>query len=272
MKSLRAPALTLARRTVTALAPAKTLLPLMYRLHRLDGTCEPELLHLDEIGGHSGVAVDVGANFGWYTYLLAKRYKRVYAFEINDDVTNWIERYKFRNVELHHCGLSSAAGRSRFYVPVIRKMILTGWGSLDRDNLKGADEYREKEVFLARLDDFGIRDIGFMKIDVEGHEVEVLRGASTSIAQSRPVLLIEVRDQNLDAADSFLANLDYQRFRLETLIGVAGSRENYIYLPGELVAKKRLGKAAESAWPQAPREPAELVSRARRVRRNLEKE
>src|SRR6185436_1480025 len=48
------------------------------------------------------------------------------------------------------------------------------------------------DVAMKRLDDFGIANCSFIKIDVEGHEEAVLDGASALIAAQRPVLMIEL--------------------------------------------------------------------------------
>ena len=181
----------------------------------------------------TGVAIDIGASVGWYTYPLSKRFSRVYAFEINDEVTRWITDYNRGNIEVIHCGLSCKEGNARLYVPVAHGLTLTGWGSLYQDNCPNADKYLEKEVQVAPLDDFKIADVGFVKMDVEGHEVEVLLGAERTISQSRPVILIEIKDRNLQLVGSWFQALSYRRFTLEELIGVHGQLENYIYIPNE---------------------------------------
>jgi hypothetical protein len=47
---------------------------------------------------------------------------------------------------------------------------------------------------MKRLDDFGITNCSFIKIDVEGHEEAVLDGASTLIAAQRPALMVELNE------------------------------------------------------------------------------
>jgi FkbM family methyltransferase len=225
-----------ARRLIFPLVPRRKRLPLMYWLNRFGGWSEAELVHLAKIAGSSGIALDIGANNGGYTYPLSKLFSRVYAFEINEDVTDWIRAYDADNIEIIHCGLSSAAGTARFYIPVLNGVTLDGWGSLDRANLQEADGHREKDVGLARLDDFGIRGIGFIKIDVEGHEVEVLQGAIETIRECRPTVLIEVRERNLALVDAWFRDLEYRRRRLEDLVGVPGEPENFIYVPNERLA------------------------------------
>jgi FkbM family methyltransferase len=164
---------------------------------------------------------------------MSRLFERVYAFEINDELTGWIRDYNPGNIEIIHCGLSSSVGTARFYVPVMNGRALPGWGSLDRGNLAAATEHREKDVKVARLDDFGIGGVGFVKIDVEGHEVEVLKGAAATIGSSRPIVLIEVRDRNLPAVESWFQDLEYERRSLSDLTPAAASPGNYIYIPSE---------------------------------------
>jgi FkbM family methyltransferase len=209
------------------------MLPFRYWLQRFGGECEPELLHLGKICGSLGSAVDIGTNWGGYTYSLSKRFPRVYAFEINEEVTGWIRQYDGGNIELVHCGLSSVAGTAKFYVPVAHGFSLTGWGSLNRDNLPGADKYIENDLRVAPLDDFGITGIGFMKIDVEGHEVEVLKGAAATVRQSRPIILIEIKTEHLEIVDSWFLDLNYRHCRLEDFARVRGDQANHIYVPVE---------------------------------------
>jgi hypothetical protein len=53
-------------------------------------------------------------------------------------------------------------------------------------------------VPVAPLDAFDLRDVSFIKIDVEGHELEVLRGARGTIKREAPNVLIEVEQRQLD--------------------------------------------------------------------------
>ena len=74
----------------------------------------------------------------------------------------------------------------------------------------------ELRVRMRRLDDYGLRDVGFIKIDVEGHELQVLRGAASTLRSQRPVLLIEAEERHrlnaVASIQSFLAELGYTGF------------------------------------------------------------
>src|SRR5205085_5146717 len=54
----------------------------------------------------------------------------------------------------------------------------------------------EIEVETRRIDDYNLADVGFIKIDVEGHEFAVLTGAETTLARHTPNLLIECNDEH----------------------------------------------------------------------------
>ncbi len=51
---------------------------------------------------------------------------------------------------------------------------------------------RPIEVPLRPLDDYGLEGVRFIKIDVEGHEFEVLLGAEETLARCAPTLLVEI--------------------------------------------------------------------------------
>ena len=75
--------------------------------------------------------------------------------------------------------------------------------------------WRQQEVATSRLDDFDLGDVGFVKIDVEGHELAVLKGAPELLTVQRPTILIEIeehahRDGQFDAIVDFLTDLSYR--------------------------------------------------------------
>jgi hypothetical protein len=82
-----------------------------------------------------------------------------------------------------------------------------------------------------------------MKIDVEGHEMEVLKGAAKTIAGSRPVILIEVRTMNEVEVDDWFMALDYRQCRfdlqdhLAVVNGFLQSTGDCLYVPSERLAE-----------------------------------
>jgi hypothetical protein len=89
------------------------------------------------------------------------------------------------------------------------------------------------------LDDLKLENVGFVKIDVEGHEAEVLRGAANIITRDRPNFLIEVGgyERNCDPSAVFQALDGYTSLVLDhgtlKLIapGMITTTRNVILLP-----------------------------------------
>lgn len=186
---------------------------------------------LPQLVSKTDVALDIGANAGFYALRMSKIFSKVYAFEINDDLTGDLRKYNPGNITIMPVGLSSKAGEATLYIPVLNNLPLTGWASLAPGNCPEATSEFTKPVKIATLDSFQLQNVSFIKIDVEGHELHMLEGARQTISSNRPRVLIEIKDQNRTAAFQFFSELNYSPRKLEELAGVPGSAENYIFVP-----------------------------------------
>lgn len=61
------------------------------------------------------------------------------------------------------------------------------------------------------LDDFAFGNVDFIKIDVEGFELEVLKGAESLLQKSSPILYIEIFNDRFDEVNLFLEKIGYQK-------------------------------------------------------------
>jgi FkbM family methyltransferase len=240
MKSPRQFVAAVINRVFAPLVSDRARLPYLNFLENVRG-CGPELAHLRNFLAGTRVAIDIGANCGLFTYRLSKRFECVHAFEINPPIAKPIQDYNSGRITVHLCGLSSTSGVARFYVPKFRGLILYGWGSLNSDNLPAAEELIEMDVQLKTLDEFGIDDVDFIKIDVEGHEFDVLRGGHATIQKSRPILLIESREDCLDAVDNWFKALDFERLSLQKLFRQREPNPNHLFVPIEKLSQLNLG-------------------------------
>ena len=214
------------------LVPARSRLGFRYWLASTDGSLERELQMLPRLISKTDVALDIGANAGFYAFRMSKIFSKVHAFEINNELTEDLRRYNPGNITITPVGLSSTAGEATLYIPVLNGLPLTGWASLTPGNCPDATGELTKPVKIATLDSFQLENVSFIKIDVEGHELHVLEGARQTLSTQRPRVLIEIKDQNKTAAFQFFSELNYIARKLEDLAGVSGSPENYIFVPG----------------------------------------
>jgi FkbM family methyltransferase len=175
---------------------ARSLLPdpLFYRGVAAAYRLRPErrLLLLDDFVPRGSAAVDVGAWWGPWTYWLSRRAASVWSFEPNPEMAAFLQNVVSQNVHIEPVALSDRSGVGILFAPQdVGRDALATLSTTHRET--GA---RSIEVPLRRLDEYALDDVQFMKIDVEGHELEVLKGAEETIARCAPTLLVEI-DQAL---------------------------------------------------------------------------
>ena len=178
-------------------------------------TGEPELRLVGHLMKDSGAMVDVGANSGIYSAMALQRRRWVAAFEPVPEEATRLRRLIGARGIVHQVGLSDYCGKAVLHVPYADDGVITTRSSLEA-NVDADLSYRDIEVNVATLDSFCLSGIAFLKIDVEGHELSVLRGATETIMRSRPNLLVEVEEPRapgcFQAVSDFLTSLDYCGF------------------------------------------------------------
>lgn len=186
--------------SIENLAPRAWRLPLRYHGQKLVGGLEPEMALLDRLVPKGRMALDIGANHGIYAYALSRLAQSVHAFEPLAECCRYIQDIHASNITVHNVALSDQPGELQLYVPIIGGHAVYTRASLDRPD--GPCESRGVQV--RTLDSYGLDNVGFVKIDVEGLEAAVLRGARRTLGTCQPTLLIEI-DRARHTRDSFLA-------------------------------------------------------------------
>ena len=242
MKTPRQFAQAAARHLLEPLVPRRMALPFQYWLQTVVEQYDPELTQVEKFFCGTGTALDIGANIGLFTYRLSKSFRQVYSFKINPDLAAPIREYNHPNITLYSCGLSSTPGSAKLYLPVSNGIPQTGWGTLHRGNLPDSGGIVERDVEVKTPDEFGLVDVDFVKMGVEGHEVEVLRGGAATIEQSRPILLIEVRAWNLTTVSAWFEERGFRQISLAHFFNLKKS-EDYVFVPAEKLAQLAIGIA-----------------------------
>jgi len=174
-----------------------------------------------------GMAVlDVGANLGWFTAhlaLLVGPGGRVDAFEPRSDLldllTRTIAENRLTNVTTHNFALGSQNSRGQ----VIWSLhdVNPGGTHLVSPDVVMRDVVAQP-VLVKTLDACISHRVDFMKLDVEGSELSVFRGADRILTKDRPLILVEINPSNLMRTSGvsapefgrFVEELDYCLYQI----------------------------------------------------------
>ena len=168
------------------------------------------------------VAVDVGANFGLFTSVLARHSKSVVAFEPNLACAKYLARVMPSNCEIIAKAVSDGAGTTMLRVPVSNGVAMAALATIEEANrfdtetrTTGLATYPVETVTLDEVMLVPARsgnEVGFINIDAEGHEFSVLKGAESLMAAYRPVLLVELEYRHGAAVAEVFAWLEAHRY------------------------------------------------------------
>jgi len=143
------------------------------------------------------VCLDIGSNIGQWTRPLAKRFESVVCFEPNPNFRECFKKnIQEKNVLLWPYGLSDKEHKAKqdFNSTVLHE--------------------EDGDIDCRTLDSFGLTNIDFVKIDVDGFEIPLLNGARETLSKNDPVINIEMkRDKRIDVVvkcESILKDLGYK--------------------------------------------------------------
>ena len=143
------------------------------------------------------VCLDIGSNIGQWTRPLSSKFESVVCFEPNPNFRECFKKnIQEKNVLLWPYGLSDKEHKAKqdFNSTVLQK--------------------EDGDIDCRTLDSFGLTNVDFVKIDVDGFEVPLLNGARETLTKNDPVINIEMkRDKRIDVVvkcESILKDLGYK--------------------------------------------------------------
>jgi FkbM family methyltransferase len=154
-----------------------------------------------------GIAIDAGANIGLQSVRLAQKFNQVYSFEptsINYDcLLNNVKN--FSNVRVHKTGLGESEESAIIKLPVELKNC-GAFSVVDFNN--NEDSVFTENIEIVPLDKFQLSP-DFIKIDTQGFELFILKGAKNTL-KNKPVLLLECeKKQKRQLVLKYLTPLGY---------------------------------------------------------------
>ncbi|MFD1555777.1 FkbM family methyltransferase [Paraburkholderia silviterrae] len=176
--------------------------------------------------GDGILAIDGGANIGVHTIEWARHmhgWGRVLSFEAQEVVYYALTG----NIALNNClnaraKLAALGERDgQLAVPQPDYFAQASFGSLELRQQESTEDIgqpisydpsRGQTVPMVSIDALALERVDFIKLDVEGMEVEVLRGARATLQNHKPILLIEIIKSDQAIIESLLGELEYRIF------------------------------------------------------------
>ena len=148
--------------------------------------------------------IDVGSNYGLTVPIMYNQCENIECFEIRSDVFECLEMNIANNnfsekTRAHNIGLSNKKGFAWH-----NNNPVTGHTKVKKQYKLG-----RKRCSLVTLDSFNFQDVDLIKIDVEGHEHEVLKGSKKTIEYSRPICIVEAQAVRQKNMFNFFSSIDY---------------------------------------------------------------
>ena len=185
---------------------------------------------LNDICDSNSLAIDVGANAGYYSIPFAQSFKEVHAYEPNpymyEKLAKNVEINCFGNLTIHDIAIGEKVSTVDLFIQ----------DSIDGDlNLNaGLSSLRSRPQFhretiqvpILTIDSLNLTErVGLIKIDVEGTEFEVLRGAISTIKRFQPVIVWEaspsISEENFLGCISILSDLNYRHFEIRNELEIS---------------------------------------------------
>lgn len=199
----RLPPMTAAARIKRWLAPVvRTVAPGLfwqrkYRVLQRLGESRADVRLAASLCDPDRISVDIGADVGEFTIAMLASSHSVVAFEPRPaqarELASMFDAVGAA-VRVEAVALSDKPGCLSMRVVESEP----GRSTIDTDNALGdvAGRIRSIDVAVKRLDDLQLSDVGLIKVDVEGHELAVLRGATDTLMRNRPTILVEAEERH----------------------------------------------------------------------------
>ena len=159
--------------------------------------------------------LDIGANIGYNT-LIFSEFGPVYSWEplYHEVVKQNVTANRLKHpVSTFPYALSDQTDTADIYIPTpdpkITQLDVINYGNSGFDI---PEEIRSVAIPVERkrLDDVYSGTPSFIKLDVEGHEIHVIKGAVDIITKHKPAIIVEIHDMDQSDVDPFLKSLGYQ--------------------------------------------------------------
>lgn len=139
---------------------------------------------------NKGVAIDVGANIGAMTIAFSKTYGTVYSFEPST------KAYTYLKKNIDHNGAKNVIAINKGLSSTSSKLILYEDSANPSFSSIHDKVGRPTEVDVITLDSLDLKNVSFIKVDIQRHESEFIKGALETLNRCRPLIALELPERN----------------------------------------------------------------------------
>jgi FkbM family methyltransferase len=202
---------------------------------------------IENVGSQELVAIDVGSYFGFHAIHMARHFRQVYAFEPQTRIFQMlcanILLNEMKNITAFNNALYEYECFMRLSPAAAQKIPVPFIGStIDYDRIENAgaltfelaDKSSVDSIRALTIDSWNLDDVGLIKIDTQGNDLSVLKGARETISRCRPIIVFEY-EKELSHLESFVHFEEYfegLHYDLKLLTTqVEGKQSDYLATP-----------------------------------------
>jgi FkbM family methyltransferase len=144
----------------------------------------------------NSIILDIGANIGIFTVSFAQLDNTcsIYSFEPIDTIYNYLEKNievnKLKNVKLFNYGISDKLEETEI------KFTYNNWGGSSITQKFDNKEYEIKNINTITIDSLNLTNVSFIKVDVQDHELFVIKGAAETLKNNNVKIILELPNRN----------------------------------------------------------------------------
>jgi FkbM family methyltransferase len=182
------------------------------------------------------LAIDIGANIGLWSKDLSNFFDKLICFEPNPYCVKYLKKnINLKNSEINCCALGSVNENKNLFIHPTNSGASSFINNtkIGYNNISGAiygefpSETEKVNVEIKNLDSFNIKNINFIKVDVQGYELDVLRGSVKTLERNDPILCIEEDNPQSSKTIPFLENLNYKIIDIINKEHIFKKKNNY---------------------------------------------
>ncbi len=209
---------------------------LLHRAYKYKKNDKGEIAYIKSAIKKGDTVFDIGAHKAGYLYFILKLVGdqgKVVGFEPQTLLFNYLVKIKkmfqWENVSIENLALSNASGHSNLYFPkdAVGKSSSPGATIMQHDNDSAFTSI--EQVTIATLDEYCTQHKlipQFLKIDVEGNELNVFKGAAVTLAKFKPKIIVEIEARHI-GQEKMLETIEYLKS-----LGYQGKIvDGYDYIP-----------------------------------------